>query len=49
VAEQTSAAEAEVFMPEVRSKRAARTEPGVYLAAWRVRHEGVAAVILDRA
>jgi hypothetical protein len=40
--------EAEVFVPEVHSKRAARMELGTYLAAWRVRHEGVAAVIIDR-
>ena len=48
VAEQASAAEAEVFMPKVRSKRAARMELGIYLTAWRARHEGVVAVMIDR-
>jgi len=46
VAEQASGTEADVFMPELHSERAARMELGIYLAAWRVRHEGVAAQII---
>ena len=47
VAEQASATEADVYLPAVRSERAARMEIGVYLTAWRVRHEGVDAELLD--
>jgi hypothetical protein len=49
VAEQASTTEADVFLPELESEPAARLELGIYLAAWRVRHEGVAAVIIGPA
>ena len=49
VAEQVSKAEADVSLPELNNEPVgARLELGIYLTAWRVRHEGVAAVIIDR-
>jgi hypothetical protein len=47
VAEQASASEVEVFAPTTASERAARMEIGAYLAAWRVRHEGVITEIIE--
>jgi hypothetical protein len=39
--------EVEVFMPEPHHEQAARMELGVYLTAWRMRHTGVTAQIID--
>jgi hypothetical protein len=47
VAEQASASEVEVFAPTTASQRAARMEISAYLAAWRVRHEGVITEIIE--
>ncbi len=47
VAEQASAQELDVYVPRVANERGARMEVGVYLAAWRVHHEGVDAELLD--
>jgi hypothetical protein len=41
VAEQASLNEAEVSLPAALGEREARIEVGVYLTAWRIRHEGV--------
>ena len=43
VAEQASADEADAFVPAARTEKAARTEVGVYLAAWRIQHVGASA------
>ncbi len=49
VAEQAGKAEADVSLPELNNEPVvARLELGIYLTAWRVRHEGVAAVIVAR-
>jgi hypothetical protein len=41
VAEQASANELDVYAPETANPAAARMEVDVYIAAWRVSHEGV--------
>jgi hypothetical protein len=47
VAEQASATEADVFMPELHNDRTARMELGVYLKAWSIRQDGVQAEIVQ--
>jgi hypothetical protein len=47
VAEQASQDEIDVFVPHARSDRQARTDVGIYLAAWRVKNEGVRADLID--
>jgi len=45
VAEQASAEEADVYVPAAPNARAARTELDVYIAAWRVKASGDAAIV----
>ncbi len=45
VAEQARADEADVFAPAAPNGRAARTEVGVYIAAWRVKSGGGAEIL----
>ena len=46
VAEQTSADEADVFLPSSRDQQAARMEVSVYLSAWSQRAETASAELL---
>lgn len=46
VAEQASPNEAHVSLPAALGEREARMELGVYVTAWRIRHEGVTADII---
>jgi hypothetical protein len=45
VAEQADQEEADVYVPAAPNDRAARTEVGVYIAAWRVHSGGNAEII----
>ena len=47
VAEQAIRDEIDVFVPHAPSESQARSEGCVYLTAWRVKNEGVAADLLD--
>jgi hypothetical protein len=47
VAEKVSATEVEVSVPTSQSDRAWRMEVRVYLTAWRIRHQGTEAEIVE--